>query len=148
MTMLGTRLSRNRMLMLLMLVFTAGNVLSALTPSFAVLLGGRVITSFTHGAFFGIGAVVAAELVSPERRSKAVAFMFSGLALANLVGVPLGTWLGTAAGWRATFAAISVLGVLTIAPIALLVPQLPRPEGVHLRDEFKADRRQDGRPRP
>ncbi len=148
MTMLGTRLSRNRMLMLLMLVFTAGNVLSALAPSFAVLLGGRVITSFTHGAFFGIGAVVAAELVSPERRSKAVAFMFSGLALANLVGVPLGTWLGTAAGWRATFAAISVLGVLTIAAIALLVPQLPRPEGVHLRDEFKADRRQNGRPRP
>lgn len=138
MTMIGIRVPRKLMLMLLMGIFTAGNLLSAFAPSFELLLGGRVITSFTHGAFFGIGAVVAAELAGPARRSAAVAFMFSGIALANLAGVPLGNWLGDIAGWRATFIAIAVLGLATVAAIALLVPALTQPNGVNLRREFKA----------
>jgi len=138
MTMLGVRVPRKRMLMLLMIVFTTGNLLTALAPSFEVMIAGRVVTSFTHGAFFGIGAVVAAELAGPARRSKAVAFMFSGLAIANLAGVPLGTWLGAVAGWRVTFLAIAVLGALTVATIGILVPHLPRPEGVNLRHQVKA----------
>jgi len=138
MTMATVRMSRNRSLALLMAIFTIGNVVAALAPSFATLLVGRVITSFTHGSFFGIGSVVAAELAGPKGRSKAVAFMFSGLAVSNLVGVPLGTWLGSAAGWRATFAAIAVLGVVTVAAITWLVPHLPAPQGVRLGTEFKA----------
>jgi DHA1 family inner membrane transport protein len=138
MTLLGVRVPRKKMLVLLMVIFTVGNLLTAFAPSFGLLLGGRVLTSFTHGAFFGIGSVVAAELAGPERRSKAVAVMFSGIALANLAGVPLGTWLGHELGWRATFIAISVLGVIMIAALATLIPHLPTPAGVRLRHEVSA----------
>ncbi|WP_084502606.1 MFS transporter [Microbacterium indicum] len=138
MTLLGVRIPRKTMLVLLMVVFTVGNLLSAFAPSFGLLLGGRVVTSFTHGAFFGIGSVVAAELAGPERRSKAVAVMFSGIALANLAGVPLATWLGHELGWRATFVVIAVLGVAMIAALAVFVPHLPTPAGVRLRREVTA----------
>ncbi len=138
MTLLGVRVPRKKMLVLLMVIFTVGNLLTAFAPSFGLLLGGRVLTSFTHGAFFGIGPVVAAELAGPERRSKAVAVMFSGIALANLAGVPLGTWLGHELGWRATFIAVSVLGAIMIAALATLIPHLPTPAGVRLRHEVTA----------
>lgn len=138
MTMLGVRMPRRRMLAVLMGIFTVGNLLSAFAPTFEILLGGRVVTSFTHGAFFGIGSIVAAELAGPARRSAAVAFMFSGLAIANLIGVLAGTWLGAVAGWRVTFIAVAVLGALTLAAILTLVPALPQPAGAHLRREFRA----------
>ncbi|MGW2847845.1 MFS transporter, partial [Streptomyces sp. NPDC001274] len=88
MTVLGTRISRKTMLMLLMVLFTAGNLLSAVAPSFGVMFAGRVVASFAHGAFFGIGSVVAAELVAPEKKAGAIATMFTGLTVANIVGVP------------------------------------------------------------
>ncbi|MGW4321019.1 MFS transporter [Streptomyces sp. NPDC004684] len=138
MTVLGTKISRKRMLMLLMGLFIAGNLLSALAPVFSVMLIGRVVASLAHGAFFGIGSVVAAELVAPHKRAGAIAMMFTGLTVANVVGVPLGTLLGQSAGWRATFAAVAGLGVLGLAGIAKLVPDLPKPEGVHLRHELAA----------
>lgn len=138
MTVLGVRMPRKRMLTLLMVVFTVGNLLTAVAPAFGVLLAGRIVTSFTHGAFFGIGSVVAAELVGPARRSAAVAFMFTGLTVANLAGVPLITWLGNTAGWRATFLAIAAIGVVVVLAIVRLVPALPRPAGVHLRRELSA----------
>lgn len=94
MTVLGTAMSRKRMLMLLMALFIAGNLLSALAPNFGVMLAGRVIASLAHGAFFGIGSVVAAELVAPHRKAGAIALMFTGLTVANVVGVPLGTLVG------------------------------------------------------
>lgn len=138
MTVLGTKISRKRMLMLLMGLFIAGNLLSALAPVFSVMLIGRVVASLAHGAFFGIGSVVAAELVAPHKRAGAIAMMFTGLTVANVVGVPLGTLLGQSAGWRVTFAAVAGLGVLGLAGIAKLVPDLPKPEGVHLRHELAA----------
>lgn len=138
MTMIGVRVPRKLMLVLLMVLFTVGNLVSALAPTFDIVLIGRVVTSFSHGAFFGIGSIVAAELACPARRSAAVAFMFSGLAVANLVGVPLGTWLGDTAGWRATFLAIAVLGVATVIALLVLVPYLPRVAGAQLRKEFRA----------
>ncbi|WP_346730515.1 MFS transporter [Leucobacter allii] len=95
-------------------------------PGFAALLAGRVATSFTHGAFFGIGAVVAAELVGPARRAAAVALMFTGLTLANLVGVPLGTRIGDLLGWRTTFVVIAAIGVLALCALARFVPGAPR----------------------
>ncbi|EYT79957.1 MFS transporter [Streptomyces sp. Tu 6176] len=138
MTVLGTKISRKRMLMLLMGLFIAGNLLSALAPSFSVMLIGRVVASLAHGAFFGIGSVVAAELVAPGKRAGAIAMMFTGLTVANVVGVPLGTLVGQSAGWRVTFAAVAALGGVGLAGIARLVPDLPRPEGVRLRHELAA----------
>lgn len=140
MTVLGQRISRKRMLMLLMGLFIAGNLLSAVAPSFGVMLAGRVVASLAHGAFFGIGSVVAAELVAPEKKAGAIAMMFTGLTVANVVGVPLGTFVGQAIGWRVTFVIVAALGVLGLAGIAKLVPDLPKPEGVRLRDEVGAFR--------
>ncbi|MFJ8443674.1 MFS transporter [Kitasatospora griseola] len=140
MTVLGTRISRRRMLMLLMVLFTVGNLLSAVAPSFGAMLAGRIVASLAHGAFFGIGSVVAAELVAPEKKAGAIATMFTGLTVANIVGVPLGTFVGQSVGWRATFAIVAVLGVVGLLGIARLVPDLPRPEGAHLRRELAAFR--------
>ncbi|WP_260610963.1 MFS transporter, partial [Streptomyces sp. WAC06614] len=138
MTVLGTRISRKRMLMLLMGLFIAGNLLSALAPAFGMMLAGRVVASLAHGAFFGIGAVVAAELVAPEKRAGAIATMFTGLTVANVVGVPLGTFVGQSLGWRITFLVVAGLGVLGLLGIARLVPELPRQEGVRVRHELAA----------
>ncbi|AUY52952.1 MFS transporter [Streptomyces sp. CB01881] len=140
MTMLGTRISRKTMLMLLMGLFTVGNLLSALAPSFGAMLAGRIVASLAHGAFFGIGSVVAAELVAPDRKAGAIATMFTGLTVANIVGVPLGTFIGQAVGWRTTFGAIAALGVVGLLGIARLVPAMPRTEGAHLRRELTAFR--------
>ncbi|MEV0848556.1 MFS transporter [Streptomyces sp. NPDC049954] len=138
MTVLGTKVPRKRMLMLLMALFVIGNVVSALAPAFGVLLAGRVIASFAHGAFFGIGSVVAAGLVPPAKRANAIALMFTGLTVANVVGVPLGTFIGQAAGWRVTFLVVASLGLAGLLGILRLVPDLPKPEGVRLRHELGA----------
>ncbi|GGO99835.1 MFS transporter [Wenjunlia tyrosinilytica] len=141
MTALGTRVSRKRMLMFLMGLFIAGNALSAAAPVFGVMLAGRLLASLAHGAFFGIGSVVAAELVAPGKRAGAIAMMFTGLTVANVVGVPLGTLVGQHLGWRVTFAAVAVLGVLGLLGIAGLVPERPRPAGVRVRHELAAFRK-------
>ncbi|WP_432056517.1 MFS transporter [Streptomyces sp. bgisy022] len=138
MTVLGTRVSRKRMLMLLMGLFVVGNVVSALAPSFGLMLTGRVVASLAHGAFFGIGSVVAADLVAPDRKAGAIALMFTGLTVANVVGVPLGTLVGQSLGWRVTFGIVAALGVIGLAGIAVLVPEVSRPEGVRLRHELAA----------
>ncbi|WP_040804220.1 MFS transporter [Nocardia concava] len=138
MTALGTKVSRKGMLMLLMGLFIAGNLLSALAPVFGVMLLGRVVASLTHGAFFGIGSVVAADLVAPEKKAGAIAMMFTGLTLANVIGVPLGTFIGQSSSWRITFALVAALGVAGLVGVAKLVPDLPKPEGVHLRHELAA----------
>lgn len=138
MTALGTRISRKNMLMLLMGLFVLGNAVSALAPTFAVMLIGRVVASLAHGAFFGIGSVVAADLVAPQKKAAAISLMFTGLTVANVVGVPLGTFVGHTAGWRATFLIVAALGVVGLAGVAKLVPDVSRPEGVRLRHEIAA----------
>ncbi|MGW1465320.1 MFS transporter [Streptomyces sp. NPDC001493] len=140
MTLLGTKVSRKRMLMLLMGLFIIGNIVSALAPVFGVMIVGRVIASLAHGAFFGIGSVVAADLVAPQKKAGAIAMMFTGLTVANVVGVPLGTYIGQTAGWRVTFLVVAALGVLGLLGVAKLVPEQPRPEGVRLRHELAAFR--------
>ncbi|CAG7646888.1 MFS transporter [Actinacidiphila bryophytorum] len=136
MTALGTKVTRRRMLMLLMGLFVVGNLISAAAPVFAVMLAGRIVASLAHGAFFGIGSVVAAEVVPPAKRAGAIATMFTGLTVANVVGVPLGTLVGQGAGWRVTFVIVAGLGVLGLLGVARLIPDLPRPEGVSLRHEL------------
>ncbi|MEU6578535.1 MFS transporter [Streptomyces sp. NPDC046805] len=141
MTALGTKMPRKRMLMLMMGLFILGNLLSALAPSFGLMMVGRIVTSLAPGAFFGIGAVLAAELVAPEKKASAIAIFFTGLTVANVVGVPLGTHIGQAASWRTTFVLVAGLGVIGLLSIAKFVPELPRPEGVHLRHELAAVRK-------
>ncbi|MCI3274287.1 MFS transporter [Streptomyces cylindrosporus] len=139
-TVLGTKVSRKKMLMFLMGVFVVGNTLSALAPVFGVMLIGRVIASLAHGAFFGIGSVVAADLVAPEKKASAISLMFTGLTVANIVGVPLGTYVGQAAGWRVTFAGVAALGIVGLLGVARLVPESGRPESHTIRTEFAAFR--------
>ncbi|OAR23837.1 MFS transporter [Streptomyces sp. ERV7] len=140
MTVLGTRISRKRMLMLLMGFFIVGNVLSAVAPVFGLMLAGRIVASLAHGAFFGIGSVVAADLVAPEKKAGAIAMMFTGLTVANVIGVPLGTLVGQQIGWRTTFFVVAALGVVGLLGVAKLIPDMPRAEGVRLRDEIAAFR--------
>jgi len=137
-TALGARVPRKRMLLLLMAVFTAGNLASALAPGYGTLLAGRVLAGLPHGAFFGVGAVVAARLVSEERRARAVATMFLGLTVANIVGVPAGTALGQALGWRATFLVVALIGTTAMAALAVLVPRIPREEQRGVGRELRA----------
>jgi DHA1 family inner membrane transport protein len=139
-TVLGTRVSRKKMLMFLMGLFIAGNALSAAAPSFGLMLTGRIVASLAHGAFFGIGSVVAAGLVAPQKKASAISLMFMGLTVANIVGVPGGTYIGQAAGWRVTFALVAALGVIGLLGVAKLVPETGRPESVSVRGEFAAFR--------
>ncbi|KPI07757.1 major facilitator superfamily MFS_1 [Actinobacteria bacterium OK074] len=136
MTALGTRVSRKRMLMALMGLFVLGNLISAVAPVFGVMLAGRVVASLAHGAFFGIGSVVAADMVAPDKKAAAISMMFSGLTVANVVGVPFGTFLGQAVGWRVTFTVVAGLGVVGLLGVAKLIPDLPGPQGVRLRHEL------------
>ena len=122
------KIDRKRALLSLLLLFIVGNMLSALADTYALMMLGRIIAALCHGAFFGIGAVVAADLVAPHRRGQAISIMFAGLTIANVAGVPLGTFLGQAAGWRATFWAITVIGVIALIGIAVLVSATPAPE--------------------
>jgi len=139
-TILGTKVSRKKMLMFLMGLFVVGNALSAFAPSFGVMLIGRVIASLAHGAFFGIGSVVAADLVAPEKKASAISLMFMGLTVANVVGVPLGTYIGQAAGWRVTFVLVASLGIVGLLGLAKLVPEAGRPKSHDVRAEFAAFR--------
>jgi len=118
-----TRLERKPVLAVLMVLFIAGNLVSATAPDYALMMVGRIIAALAHGAFFGIGAVVAASMVAPTKKAGAIAIMFTGLTAANVLGVPFGTMLGQAAGWRSTFWAITGIGVLALVGILALVPK-------------------------
>ncbi len=117
------RWPRKTLLMVLMGVFTVGNLACALAPDYWTLMAARVFTAFAHASFFGVGSVVATCLVAPDRRASAIAVMFTGLTVANILGVPFGTWLGQAFGWRSTFFAVTGLGLVALAVIAILVPR-------------------------
>jgi MFS transporter, DHA1 family, inner membrane transport protein len=115
-------LPRKTVLLALMAIFTLGNLACALAPGYGWLMAARVVTALAHGTFFGVGSVVATGLVSRERRASAIAIMFTGLTAATLLGVPAGAWLGAHLGWRATFWAVTLIGVAALAVIALFVP--------------------------
>ena len=119
---------RKTLLMSLMAVFTLGNLACALAPDYWSLMAARVLTAFAHASFFGVGSVVATGLVAPDRKASAIAVMFTGLTVANILGVPFGTWLGQAYGWRATFWAVTLIGIAALAVIAFLVPSHERTE--------------------
>jgi DHA1 family inner membrane transport protein len=137
-TVLGARVPRKTMLIGLALVFTLGNVLTALAPTFPIALAGRILTSFNHGTFFGIGSIIAASLVAKDRQASAIAFMFSGLTLANLFGVPAGTWLAQVYDWRLVFWLIAGIGLVTMFSVALLVPRIEAGEAIAVKAELGA----------
>ena len=133
---------RKQLLMALMLIFIAGNAAAALAPGYGWLMGARVLTSLTHGTFFGVGAVVATGLVPAEKRASAIARMFSGLTLATLLGVPAGAWIGQLWGWRASFWVVALVGVAALAILAAFVPRdQGRPAVAPLTQELAALRR-------
>lgn len=121
-TALTGRIERKPLLVGLMALFIVGNAASALSPSYEPLLIARVISAFAHGVFFSVGSTIAADLVPEDRRASAIAMMFMGLTVAIVTGVPLGTWIGQTFGWRATFWAVTGLGVIALAAIATLLP--------------------------
>ncbi|KUM68167.1 MFS transporter [Streptomyces curacoi] len=116
------RLPRKHVLVGLVVLFVIGNLLSAVAPNYPVMLLGRIVAALCHGSFFGIGSLVASSLVAPERKSRAVAVMFAGLTVANVLGVPFGALVGERWGWRAAFWAVTAIGVLALAGIVTLVP--------------------------
>lgn len=143
MTLLFSRFGKRAALMALMLIFTVGNLLSAFAPSYTTLLLSRLITSLNHGAFFGIGAVVAASVVPKEKQASAIAAMFMGLTVANIGGVPAATWIGQQVGWRVAFAGTAVLGLVTIAALWLALPKGDAGTPPNLRRELKVLTRPD-----
>lgn len=136
MTLALSRYPMKRSLMLLMGIFVIGNLLSAISIDYWTLLIARVLTSMSHGAFFGLGSVLAASLVPNEKRASAVATMFMGLTIANIGGVPAATWIGQQIGWRMAFAGTAVLGVLAIASLAVTLPKGTAGERPNVRREL------------
>ncbi|AKG34327.1 MFS transporter [Paenibacillus durus] len=122
-TALTNRMSRKSLLMWLMVLFIIGNATAAMSSSFGLLLVARFITAFSHGVFFSIASTIAVQLVSPERKASAIALVFTGLTIAIVTGVPLGTFIGQAFDWRATFWAVALLGVIAIIASAILIPR-------------------------
>ena len=133
------RLPPKTVLVALMVIFTLGNLACALAPNYTALMIARVVTALAHGTFFGVGAVVATRLVAEDRTASAISIMFTGLTVATLLGVPAGAWLGLHYGWRATFWAVTAIGVIATLVIATLVPtNRSDAAAIAFRDEIKA----------
>ena len=137
MTAVTGRLPRKATLIALMVIFTIGNVACALAPNYTLLMLARIVTSFAHGTFFGVGSVVATRLVPADRTASAISTMFTGLTAATLLGVPAGAWIGSHFGWRATFWAVSAIGVIAIMVITALVPHDSSRETANIRTEMR-----------
>jgi DHA1 family inner membrane transport protein len=139
-TALGVRFPPRQTLVGLMVLFVVGNVLSAVAPTYETLAAARVLTALAHGSFFGVGAVAARRLVAPERATSAISLMITGLTVANVVGVPLGTFVAQQTSWRLVLAAIAVIGLVTIGGLLAWMPaELGEPGD--LRTELAAFRR-------
>lgn len=127
-TILSNQINRKTLMMIIMGLFIAGNLLDAIAPTFWILLAGRVIASFAHGIFMTVASVIAADVVAPNKRASAIAIMFTGLTVATVTGVPLGTFIGQISSWHMSFIFISLIGVIgLIADIFLIPNDLPLP---------------------
>ncbi len=134
----GARLPRRGLLLALMAAFALGNAASAVATGYGMLVGARFFAGLPHGAFFGVASLVAASMVAPERRGRAVSAVMLGLPIANIAGVPAATWMGQHLGWRSAYWAVAGLGVLTIALVMLFVPSCPGNRDATGRRELKA----------
>ncbi|KRO04479.1 arabinose efflux permease [Levilactobacillus paucivorans] len=128
MTLLTGQINRHTLMVIIMLLFITGNLVAAFAPTFAVLLAGRVIAALAHGIFMTVASVIAADVVAPSKRASAIAVMFTGLTVATVTGVPMGTMIGQLGGWRWSFIFISVIGLIGLIADYILVPrELPLP---------------------
>ena len=132
------RFPKKLLLSLLMILFIIGNVGAALAPSYGVLMAARIFTSLAHGTFFGIGAVLASSLVSPRRRAGAVSVMMAGLTIANVLGVPFGTFIGQELGWRVSFWAVAVMGAITLIGLLFMIPSVRQEEHTNAIRQIRA----------
>jgi len=135
---LAAKLSRRTLLLLLMGLFAFGNVASALAPGFLSFTALRFLTGLPHGAYFGVAALVAASMVPPHRRARAVGRVMLGLTIATLIGTPIATFLGQLMSWRAAFLMVGAIGALTVVLIALYLPKDKVAEGASIRRELGA----------
>jgi len=137
-TALTNRINRKTLLITLMIIFIVGNTVAALSHSFGLLLVARFITAFSHGVFFSIGSTIAVQLVPKEKQASAIALMFTGLTVATVTGVPLGTYIGQSFGWRATFWGVAALGLIGAIASAWLIPNnLKQAAPAKLTDMFR-----------
>lgn len=138
---MGAKLPRRTLLVALMVAYALGNVLSAVAPSYATLVGARFLTGLPHGAYFGVASLVAADLAPPGLKARAVSRVLLGLSVANVLGVPVATWLGQTFGWRVAFVGAALLAALTVAGVLRAVPHGPADRAATLRRELTALRR-------
>ncbi|EDW7328452.1 MFS transporter [Salmonella enterica] len=137
-TALTGRLPRKQLLVALMVLFTVGNLLAWQAPGYMTLIAARLLTGLAHGVFFSIGSTIATSLVPKEKAASAIAIMFGGLTVALVTGVPLGTFIGQHFGWRETFLAVSLLGVIALMSSQLLIPaNIPGRAAASIRDQVK-----------
>lgn len=130
------KLKRKTTLLILMAIFIIGNGIAGVADNYGVMMLSRIVTAFAHGSFFGLGAIIAASLVPKNRQASAMALMFSGLAVANIIGVPFGTIIGQQWGWRASFLIISVIGIIAFAGIWKFVPAAEQRKEVSIKTEL------------
>ncbi|EJF88913.1 MFS transporter [Bartonella tamiae] len=135
---LGAKVEKKKMLLIAMGLFIIGNFLTTFSLNYPMALVGRAVTALCHGVFFGIGSILAADIVAPNKRTSAIAFMFSGLAVANLVGIPAGTWFSHMWSWRATFFVIMIIGVVSFITTLILVPKTKNHQPPSLKKELFA----------
>ncbi len=138
MTLVGQRFNKRKFLLVLIGLFIVGNAMSALAGSFGMVIAGRIVASLTHGAFIGTASIIAARSVPPQRKTSAIALIFSGLTLATLIGTPIATWISSTVSWRASFLMISGIGVVALTGILLLLPKAQEEEPFNFKSELRA----------
>lgn len=136
-TILTHRMPQKKLLVLLMCIFIAGNALSVVAPTYLLLLAARIMTAFAHGTFLGVGSLIATRLVPEDKRAGAVSVVLAGLTIANIIGVPFGTFIGQQLGWRASFGAITLLGLISLAGIIRFIPVIHRDQPSDLARELR-----------
>lgn len=137
-TVITHRMQQKKLLVLLMCIFIAGNALSAVAPTYYLLIAARIMTAFAHGSFLGVGSLIAARLVRPEKRAGAVSMVLAGITVANIIGVPFGTFIGQQLGWRSSFGAITLLGILSLIGIIRFIPIIRQDQPSSLAQEFRS----------
>ncbi|OMF62625.1 MFS transporter [Paenibacillus sp. FSL R5-0766] len=131
------KIPQKKLLVLLMCIFVIGNALSVIAPTYGLLISARILTAFAHGTFLGVGSIMATRLVAPERRAGAVSVVLAGLTIANIIGVPFGTFIGQQLGWRSSFGAITILGIVSLIGIIRFIPVLPQGAPANLGQQFR-----------
>ncbi|BBK28914.1 MFS transporter [Staphylococcus arlettae] len=135
--MLTIKWNRKYLLLVLMGIFILGNIAASLSPTYGFMMTSRIITSLAHGSFFGIGSILAASMVKPAYKASAMALMFMGLSLSNILGVPFGTLIGQNFGWPMTFIIISIIGAMALIGIIFFVPMTKKQEATSVKTELK-----------